>query len=135
MVLKLKADVVVVHPVGRFWTLLAHCNRGEQCAATFRDAEHLATFEFTAVAELMRRFVIASPEERIASRMAPCPPHIAKAWHLGMARRQAAAERLLPTSRITESMQSVKYVFSDSTETWQQMLWENMTEEDQAEAT
>ena len=92
VVLKPKADVVVVHPVGRFWALLAHCNHGEQCAATFRDAEHLATFEATAVAELMRRFVIASPEARIASRMAPCPPHIAKAWHLGMARREAAAD-------------------------------------------
>ena len=88
VVLKPKADVVVVHPVGRFpqarteeqwkdacfWTLLAHCNHGEQCENTFRNAEHLTTFEATAVADLMQRFVTASPEERVAIRMAPCPP-------------------------------------------------------------
>ena len=108
MVLKPKADVVV-HPVGHFpqartdeqwkdacfWTLLAHCNHGEQCANTFRNAEHLTTFEATAVADLMQRFVTASSEERVANRMAPCPPHIAKAWYLGylgMARREAAAD-------------------------------------------
>ena len=127
MVLKPSADVVVVHPVGRFaqartdgqwkevcfWTLLAHCNHGEQCENTFRNAEHLTTFEATAVADLMQRFVTASPEERVAIRMAPCPPHIAKAWHLGMARREAAAERLLSTSRITKSLLSVKYVFTE----------------------
>ena len=108
VVLKPKADVVVVHPVGRFpqarsdaqwkdacfWTLLAHCNHGEQCKNTFRDAAHLATFEDDTAAELMQRFVMASSEERIAMRLAPCPPHVAKAWHLGMAQREAAAERL-----------------------------------------
>ena len=128
VVLKPKADVVVVHPVGRFpqartdgqwkdaccWTLLVHCNHGEQCTNTFRDAAHLATFEDTAGAELMQRVVMASSEERAALRMAPCPPHIAKAWHLGMARREAAAERLLPTSRVTKSM---RYVFTDTTDT------------------
>ena len=54
---KQRADVVVVHPVGRFitaltqaqwrdvcyWTLLAHCNHGEACT-TFRDANLLETF-------------------------------------------------------------------------------------------
>ena len=149
VVLKPQADVVVVHPVGRFpqartdeqwkeacyWTLLAHCNHGEQCANTFRDAADLATFHDATLAELMQRFVTASSEERAAMRMAPCPPHVAKAWHLGMARREAAAERLLPTSRVTKSMHSVKYVFTDTTETWQQMLWDTMTAEDQTEAT
>ena len=32
-------------------------------------------------------------------------------------------------------MQSVKYIFSEETETWEQMLWDNMAEEEQAEAT
>ena len=32
-------------------------------------------------------------------------------------------------------MHSVKYVFTDTTETWQQMLWDTMTAEDQTEAT
>ena len=140
---------MVLHPVGRFpqaqtdeqwkescfWTLLAHCNHGEQCSNTFRDTEHLKTFEATAVAELMERFVMASAAERTALRMAPCPPHIRKAWHLGTARREAAAERLRPTSRVTMSMRSVKYIFTDTTTTWDQALWETMTPEDQAEAT
>ena len=118
-----------------YWTLLAHCNHGERCSNTFRDAADLATFDDGKLAELMQRFVTASSEERLAMRMAPCPPHVAKAWHLGMARREAAAERLLPTSRVTKSMHSVKYVFTDTAETWQQMLWDTMTAEDQTEAT
>ena len=32
-------------------------------------------------------------------------------------------------------MQSVKYIFGEESETWQQMLWDNMAEEEQAEAT
>ncbi len=66
--------------------------------------------------------------------MGPCPPHIAKAWHLGMARRQAAEERLHSTSRVTASMKKTIYVFTEEAENWQQMLWESMTEDDQAEA-
>lgn len=139
--LKPKADVVVVHPVGRspqarteaqwkgarFWTLLAHCNHGEQRANTFRNAAHLATFEDATVAKLMQRPVTASSEERAAMRMAPCPPHVAKAWHLGTAGREATTERLLSKSRISKSLLSVKYVFTETTETWQHMLWETMT--------
>ena len=148
VVLKPKADVVVVHPVGRFpqartdaqwkdacfWTLLAHCNHGELCATTFRDAAHLGTFDDAAVADLTRRFVRASPEERAEMRMAPCPPHVAKAWHLGMARREAAEERRHSTNRVTQSLTSVKYVFTEMSDPWQQMLWETMSSEDQAAA-
>ena len=100
--LKPAADIVVIHPAGRFtqantdaqwrdacvWTLLAHCNHGEKCTGTFRDADHLATFSDDAVTELMQRFATASPAERASARFAPCPPHIAKAWHLGIARRR-----------------------------------------------
>ena len=148
VVLKPKADFVVLHPVGRFpsaltdaqwkdacfWALLAHCNHGKQCKNTFRDAAHLATFEDDTVAELMRRFVTSSSEERTAKRMAPCPPHVAKAWHLGMARRERAAEKLLPTSRVTNSLHNVKYAFAQTQETWQQMLWEDTTADNQAGA-
>ena len=95
LVLKPQADVVVVHPVGRFahartdaqwedachWTLLVHCNRGEMCQNTFRDAEHLGTYSHEATADLMERFVLASSVDRRSSRLAPCPPHIRKAWH------------------------------------------------------
>ena len=149
VVVKPKPDVVVVHPVGRFaqartdaqwkdacfWTLLAHCNHGEQCTTTFRDADHLATFDDAAVAELTQHFVMASSKERADMRMAPCPPHVKKAWHLGMARRVAAEERRHSTSRVTKSLSSVKYVFTELPESWEQMLWENMDSDDQAAAT
>ena len=105
--LKPAADIVVIHPVGRFtqantdaqwrdaciWTLLAHCNHGNMCTGTFRDADHLATFSDDAVAELMQRFATLGTAERARAPLAPCPPHIAKAWHLGVARRRRAEEK------------------------------------------
>ena len=70
MVLKPAPDIVVIHPVGRFtqantdaqwrdacaWILLAHCNHGDVCKSTFRDADELATFSDDAVAKLTQRF-------------------------------------------------------------------------------
>ena len=66
LVLKPQADIVVVHPVGRFaqartddqwkeachWTLLAHCNHGEMCEHTFRDADELETYSYEDTAHL-----------------------------------------------------------------------------------
>ena len=63
---KPQPDVVVVSPVGRFpqaksdaqwldaciWTLLAHCNHGETCK-TFRDADHLRSFDTEKIVELI----------------------------------------------------------------------------------
>ena len=102
-------DIAVAHPVGRFgqantdarWrdarfrTLMAHCNHGETCKGAFRGADHLATFTDDAVAELMQRFATAAPEEQLQQRLAPCPPRIAKARHLGVARRSLGAGRSL----------------------------------------
>ena len=149
LVLKPQADVVVVHPVGRFaqartdaqwkdachWTLLAHCNHGEMCQNTFRDAEHLGTYSYEATAELMERFVLASSAQRASSRLAPCPPHIRKAWHLGMARRKAAAEQQHSVSRVANLLATTtyKFVFEEGA-SWQEVPWESMTEEDQAVA-
>ena len=70
MVLKPAPDIVVIHPLGRFtqantdaqwrdacaWILLAHCNHGDVCKSTFRDADELATFSDDAVAKLTQRF-------------------------------------------------------------------------------
>ncbi len=146
------ADIVVVHPVGRFtqakteaqwrdacfWTLLAHCNHGRACAGTFRDADHLSQFADESVSELMERFATASLADRAEARMAPCPPHIAKAWHLGMARRTRAEERKHSVSRVAAAIApaaKVSYVFVEEQADWRQMPWEDMTEADQEEAT
>ena len=52
-----------------------------------------------------------------------------------MAWRERAAEKLLSTSRVTISLHNVKYVFTETEETWQQMLWEDTVADNQAEAT
>ena len=95
------ADVVVVHPVGRFttasteaqwreacyWTLLSHCNHGEACT-TFRDATHLETFTDEDMDSLMTLLVTSTPDERATKRIAECPPHVRKNWQLGIARKR-----------------------------------------------
>ena len=147
--LKPVADIVVIHPVGRFtqastdaqwrdacvWTLLAHCNHGGTCKDTFRDADDLATFSDDSVAELMERFATAAPAERLGARLAPCPPHIAKAWHLGVARRKRAEEKKHSTSRVASAIAPVKYIFVEEAADWRQKMWEAMAAPDQEEAT
>ena len=147
--LKPAPDIVVIHPVGRLtqantdaqwrdaciWTLLAHCNHGDICKGTFRDADHLATFSDDAVAELMQRFATLGAAERASARLAPCPPHIAKAWHLGVARRRRAEEKKCSITRVASAIAPVKYIFVEEPADWRQMLWEDMTEADQEEAT
>ena len=83
----------------------------------------------------MERFVLASSAERASSRLAPCPPHIRKAWHLGMARRKAAAEQQHSVSRVANLLATTmyKFVFEEGA-SWQEVPWESMTEEDQAVA-
>jgi len=144
-----KAYIVVIHPVGHFgqaktdgqwrdacfWTLLAHCNHGDMCKCTFRDADHLATFSYDGVVDLMERFATAGPEERVRSRLAPCPPHIAKAWHLGTARRRAMQERKPSASRVASTLAPVKYIFVEQAAEWQQLPWGSMSAADQEEAT
>ena len=95
-----------------FWTLLAYCNHGESCGkTTFQDAEHLSSMGPEAIAEIVGRFVAASPSERSDARMAPCPPHVAKAWHLGMARRTAAEARKHSVARVASSLSKTQSVF------------------------
>ena len=115
-------------------TLLAHCNHGVSCHGSLRDADHLATFSDDAIAGLMQRFATATPEERLSARLAPCPPHIAKAWHLGMARRKRAEEKRRSASRVASALAPVKYIFVEQAADWRQMIWEAMTAPDQEEA-
>ena len=146
--LKPKADVVVVHPGGRFaqartdeqwtdacfWTLLAYCNHGESCRHTSRGAEDLSSKGPEAITAIAERFVTASPSERSDRRMAPCPPHVAKAWHLGMARRKAAEARMPSVARVASSLSHTSYVFIERPPRWQEVPWAAMSEAEQAEA-
>mgnify|MGYP001393261403 FL=1 len=146
--LKPKADVVVVHPVGRFaqartneqwtdacfWTLLAYCNHGEACAETFRGAEQSRTMGPEYITMIAERFVTASPNERVDSRMAPCPPHVSKSWHLGMARRKAAEARKHSVARVASSLTQTRYVFVDKLPRWQEVPWSAMSETEQVQA-
>ena len=94
----------------------------------------MATFSDDYVADLMQRFATAAPEERLNARLAPCPPHIAKAWHLGMARRKRAEEKKRSASRVASALAPVKYIFVEQAADWRQMMWEAMTAPDQEEA-
>ena len=148
VVLKPMADVVVVHPVGRFaqartdkqwadacfWTLLAYCNHGESCGQTFRDGDHLSSMGPEAIAAIAERFVTASPSERSDARVAPCPPHVAKAWHLGAARRRAAEARKCTVAQVTSSLTQTRYVFVEEDSRWQEVAWADMSADEQAEA-
>ncbi len=90
---------MVVHPTGRFtrakspeqwldacyWTLLAYCNHGIDCTATFRDAQHLDEMQPDVVEQLMESFVMAPLQDRLDMVMTACPPHVRKSWLLGCA--------------------------------------------------
>ena len=71
---------------------------------------------------------------RQCARLAPCPPHIATAWHLGMARRKRAEEKKRSASRVASALAPVKYIFVEHAADWRQMMWEAMTAPDQEEA-
>ena len=140
---------VVVHPDGRvgqaytdaqwrdacFWTLMARCNHGEARKGTFRDADHLATFSDDAVADLMQRFVMAAPESRLGARLAPCPPRIANAWFMGIARRRRAEEKKRPAPLVASALAQVNYTFVEEAAGWTQMMREAMAAPDEEEAT
>ena len=59
---------------------------------------------------IAERFVTASPSDRVDSRMARCPPHVSKYWHLGMARRKAAEARKHSVARVASSLTQTRYV-------------------------
>ena len=144
---KQRADVVVVHPVGRFtsaltegqwrdacyWTLLAHCNHGEACT-TFRDANHLETFSDGDLDNLMTLFATGSPEDRATKRIAECPPHVRKTWQLGIARKQRQEERKHSPVKVAAAMPKVSFVFCEDV-VWQSKQFAEMTADEQEMAT
>jgi hypothetical protein len=144
-----RADVVVVHPAGRFtsaktdeqwrdaslWTLLAYCNHGNACEATFRDIEHLKSLPLEALDDLTRKFVLASAEERLEQEMTKCPPHVFKNWHLGCARRERAEQQKMSVSKISEAIRKhPRFVFAEEETSWRQCYTTDMTVEDLASA-
>ena len=144
-----KADVVVVHPVGRFttattseqwrdacyWTLLAYCNHGFVCSSTFADARQLDSLELDALEQLMQTFVMAPQSERHAMVMTMCPPHVRKNWLLGCARRERLEARRQPVAAVTEALRKVpRFVFLDEGDAWRQCSTTEMSAEDLAAA-
>ena len=120
------ADVVVVHPVGRFtvaksaeqwkdacyWSLLAYCNHGSLCTATFTDVQHLDTMLEAEIEQLMQKFVMAPALERAKLGITACPPHVKKNWLLGSSRREHAEARKQSVSKVTESLWTMpRFVF------------------------
>jgi len=94
---KLKADVVIVHPEGRFTTamtpeqwreacilaLIAYCNHGACCASTsFTDLKSLEEMAPDTLEALMQDFVHLKSDERKARFMASCPPHLGMDFRL-----------------------------------------------------
>ena len=107
---KPKADVVIVHPEGRFTTamtaeqwrqacilaLMAYCNHGPCCAfTTFADLKSLEDMAPEALEVLMHDFVHLTADERKARVMTSCPPHLG---------RELSTRRLSPqTGRRTKA--------------------------------
>jgi len=144
-----RADVVVVHPAGRFtrakspeqwrdachWTLLAYCNHGVDCVSIFRDAQHLEMMEPGVVEQLMERFVMAPLQDRYNMGMTACPPHVRKSWLLGCARRAQEDARKQSVAVVTQALVKVpRFVFTDEGEPWRLARTVDMSEDDLATA-
>ncbi len=144
---KIRADVVVVHPVGRFttaqtaaqwrdasyWTLLAHCNHGDGCD-TFMDADHLNTFTDTDMDNLVTFFVEATMEERAQKQLAQCPPHVRKNYQLGVARMQRQEDRNHSHSTVASTISKITYVFQEAV-LWHSKMYTDMSSDEQDLAT
>ena len=128
---KPKADVVIVHPEGRFTTamtserwreacvfaLMAYCNHGPCCAdTTFADLASLEAMAPDDLEALMQDFVQLAGAERKAREMTTCPPHLERNYRLGHARRARAEERKLSHGQVAVALPQVKYVFADAEE-------------------
>ena len=144
-----RADVVVVHPVGRFtvaksaeqwkdacyWSLLAYCNHGSLCSATFTDVQHLDTMPEGEIEQLMQKFVMALAVERAELGITACPPHVRKNWLLGCSRREHAESRKQSVSKVTESLWKIpRFVFETEGESWKHLSTTDMSSDDLAVA-
>ena len=123
---KPRADIVIVHPEGRFTTamtperwreacifaLMAYCNHGPCCADT--TFANLASLEAMAAADLealMHDFVHCSSSDPKDRDMTACPPHLHRNYQLGHSRRVRAEERKLSRPQVASALPTVKYVF------------------------
>ena len=113
------------------------CNHGPECSHTFPSAEALLDvnkFSDEQVQDLMASFVHASLEERVALRMAPCPPHVKKNWLLGMARKERKEQQKLSLATVEKALPKVRFIFEESALQWQSKLYEDMLPDEQSEA-
>ena len=130
---KPKADVVIVHPEGRFTTamtseqwrqacilaLIAYCNHGACCASTtFTDLKSLEEMAPDTLEALMQDFAHLTREERKERGMTSCPPHLERNFHLGDCRRRRAEERKLSRPMVAAALPQVKYVFAEEEDSW-----------------
>ena len=137
-----KADVVVVHPVGRFttaktpeqwrdachWTLLAYCNHGVDCTATFAGNQQLESMCPDALDQLMQTFAMAPAGERHNKVMTACPPHVRNTWLLGCARRERLEARKQSVATVTEALSKApRFVFTEEGDAWRQRSTTDMT--------
>ena len=108
-------DVVIVSPFPRLakasqnveWfagvrnALLAYCNHGP-CGPSFVDASDLDRKADHEVEAMLKHFVEASPELRLADGLCQCPPFLRRAWQLGQARKARAEHRLSELSKVLQ---------------------------------
>ena len=114
---RLRANVIVVHPTGRFttktpeqwrdasyWTLLAYCNHDVDCLTTFTDAQHLNGMCLEDLQEIILSFIMALAEGGRTMGITACPLHVRKNWLLGVARRERLQERKHSVATVTEAL-------------------------------
>ncbi len=81
--------------------LLAYCNHGP-CGPTFVDVSDLDGKADLEVEAMLKHFVEASPELRLADGLCQCPPFLRRAWQLGQARTARAEHRLSELSKVLQ---------------------------------
>jgi hypothetical protein len=114
--------------------LLAYCNHGPQ-GPTFADAANLDTRADHEVEAMLRHFVEATPEVRLADGLCLCPPFLCRAWQLGQARKARAEQRRSELSEVLHG--GVTFTFEEEDVTplhWSEFLFEEMSAEQQKEA-
>ncbi len=80
--------------------------------------------------DVRTRFAAGSLVERSEKRLAPCPPHVKKNWHLGLARLQRQEERKHSMSKVASSVANVRFIFTEDI-VWQNKLYRDMDTEEQ----
>ena len=74
----------------------------------------------------MHDFVHLDAVKRRERRLVSCPPHLARAYILGHARRTRMEERRAGRAQVTASLPKVKFVFQDDQDEWQRKTFADM---------